>query len=583
MKKLRPTKRSFVIVLLLMLNLLLSAQFADAIPALVSYQGKVTDSAQNPLEGNYQMIFRLYETDGTVPIWAEEQTVHISNGIYTVYLGAGANIVGGDLAAALFSPGDRWLEVEIEGEVLSPRQQLTSVVYAFRAQEADFAIEAGNADTLDGLDSAQFMGAAGGQVQGDLEVKGIFGFNSDGEEGTVFLGDTNNYIKAVHGSGVRIGAFDADNALAVQQTTGNVGIGTTAPAVKLDVAGNANVSGALRVGSDTKNLTMFTSGEVIDLLSNGSTLGINYPGNSDTVINADGGRVGIGTIDLLAKLNVNTASETGINAFTGSSDAWDSAVYGRNTGTGFGVYGWSQENFGTVGVTYSSDGTRAGVQGINNGDGRGVYGYATGADGVGVYGESGSATGNGVEGKGYYGVSGQGTQIGVLAMGGLYGLWATASVPSPGAAIGGLNSATNGIAVSGTANGQNGVAVKGEATGANGTAVMANGDLFVGGAYKGNIGPNNGAPFPRPVYDSGTVKTDNDNPCVRLTTGLDIANYNYENFVVDLWQMGQGYWMMNDPDEGYWYRFGEDNDIFVCQNKDFCCGNYFRARIWYYK
>ena len=187
-------------------------------------------------------------------------------------------------------------------------------------------------------------------------------------------------------------------------------------------------------------------------------------------------------------------------------------------------------------------------------------------------------------------------------MGGLYGLWAAASVPSPGAAIGGLNSATNGMAVSGTANGQNGVAVKGEATGANGTAVMAigavtaTGDLFVGGAYKGNLGPNNGAPFPRPVFDSGWVETDEDNPCVGLTTGLDIASYNNQNFVIDImhkWQSGgvasnsgiggndYDNWD-GSYDDGFWYYLNNNNSITVCQGDDWS-GHLLRARIWYYK
>jgi hypothetical protein len=38
-----------------------------------------------------------------------------------------------------------------------------------------------------------------------------------------------------------------------------------------------------------------------------------------------------------------------------------------------------------------------------------------------------------------------------------------------------------------------------------GARLEVNGDLKVTGAYKGNIGPNNGAPFPRPAYDSGWI------------------------------------------------------------------------------
>jgi hypothetical protein len=587
---------------LLLFFLLLFAQASHAIPPLVSYQGKVNDSAGEALTGTYQMIFRLYDFEASAPMWAEQQTVNITGGIYTVYLGAGANIVGGGLAAALFSAGDRWLEVEIQGEVLSPRQQLSSVVYAFRAEEADHAMTADDADTLDGLDSTQFLGAAGGELQGDLVVRGDSGFNAPGEEGVLYLGDSFNYIKAEYDFGLRLGAFGAPEALSVEAGSGNVGIGVADPAHKLDVAGNLHTSGVLTVGSDTKSLSVFTSGLVVDLKSNGAALGINYPGDTDTVINVDGGRVGIGTAAPASKLSVDTLSINGISAHTASTNAWGTAAYGQNTGAGFGVYGWSQANDGTVGVTVSDTPAHAGVHGINNGEGRGVYGFATGDDGVGVFGESGSAAGNGVEGRGYYGVTGQGTQIGVYGQGGQYGVWATASVPSPGAAIGGLNSAANGIAVSGTANGENGIAVRGEATGTNGTAVMAvgamtaTGDLFVGGAYKGNLGPNNGAPFPRPVYDSGWVDTDDDNVCVELDTGLDTAIYNNQHFVIDIQQQGYGGTATNreiggedDFDgfsgwwqAGFWYAIQSDNDILLCQGDDWG-PHKLRARIWYYK
>jgi hypothetical protein len=347
---------------------------------------------------------------------------------------------------------------------------------------------------------------------------------------------------------------------------------------------------------------VFTDGVVVDLKSTGAALGINYPGDTDTVINVNGGKVGIGTDAPAAKLSVDTVSINGISAHTASANAWGTATYGQNTGAGFGVYGWSQANDGTVGVTASDTTTHAGVHGINNGEGRGVFGYAAGDNGVGVYGESGSATGNGVEGKGYYGVTGQGTQIGVYGHGGQFGVFASTSVPSPGAAIEGLNSATNGMAVSGIANGQNGVAVRGEATGTNGTAVMAvgamtaTGDLFVGGAYKGNLGPNNGAPFPRPVYDSGWVGTNEDNPCVELATGLDTGIYNNQNFVIDIIQR----WASGGPaqstgcggadydgwdgqfDQGFWYYIENNNNVTVCQG-DSWGSHQLRARIWYYK
>ena len=62
--------------------------------------------------------------------------------------------------------------------------------------------------------------------------------------------------------------------------------------------------------------------------------------------------------------------------------------------------------------------------------------------------------------------------------------------------------------------------------------IKMEGDLFVDGndaAFRGTIGPNNGAPFPRPAYDSGWVPG----------TGADIIFFhniggNVENYVVDV-------------------------------------------------
>jgi hypothetical protein len=56
------------------------------------------------------------------------------------------------------------------------------------------------------------------------------------------------------------------------------------------------------------------------------------------------------------------------------------------------------------------------------------------------------------------------------------------------------------------------------------------GDLEITGALKGNIGPNGGAPFPRPAYDSGWVPIDAGTN-VHLTHNL---GGNVDNYVVDM-------------------------------------------------
>ena len=69
-------------------------------------------------------------------------------GIFSVRLGAGSPLIG-TFDAALFNAVNRYLEVVLDGAVLTPRQALGSVPYALRsesAQQAESATTAGQAD-----------------------------------------------------------------------------------------------------------------------------------------------------------------------------------------------------------------------------------------------------------------------------------------------------------------------------------------------------------------------------------------------------------------------------------------------------
>jgi hypothetical protein len=131
---------------------------ASCIPALINYQGEVKDSQGDPLDGIHTMQFRIYSAPDTgSALWGEQQSVDVNEGIYNVFLGAGAKITAGDdLGPTIFSSGDRWLEVTIDGETLAPRQRISSVAFAFRASEALYAETASDADTVDGREAAEF-------------------------------------------------------------------------------------------------------------------------------------------------------------------------------------------------------------------------------------------------------------------------------------------------------------------------------------------------------------------------------------------------------------------------------------------
>jgi len=77
---------------------------------------------------------------------------------------------------------------------------------------------------------------------GNMLVRGTNNFAANGDRAIVYLGDTNNYITGVYGSGLRIGSFAVGDAITLLHTSGNVGIGTTTPTQKLDVAGTTKTN-----------------------------------------------------------------------------------------------------------------------------------------------------------------------------------------------------------------------------------------------------------------------------------------------------------------------------------------------------
>lgn len=134
-------KKIFIILSLLICTTCLFS----AVPPLINYQGKLSDSSGNPVsDGTYSMIFKIYNVeigDNAIPcgdpgancLWEETQNVQTKNGIYSVLLG---NI--NPLTSDTFNEANRWLGVKVgtDSEV-TPRQKFTSVAYAFEADSAN--------------------------------------------------------------------------------------------------------------------------------------------------------------------------------------------------------------------------------------------------------------------------------------------------------------------------------------------------------------------------------------------------------------------------------------------------------------
>ena len=124
---------------------------ASAVPKVINYQGYLTDAGRNPLNGTYMMRFVLYDPTGD-PVWSEEQSVVVTDGMYGIQLGSVT-----PLTEDLFEADEAYLGVEIYNseteswESFVPRQRFTSTAYAFKAE---------NARALEGFASKDFAPVA---------------------------------------------------------------------------------------------------------------------------------------------------------------------------------------------------------------------------------------------------------------------------------------------------------------------------------------------------------------------------------------------------------------------------------------
>ena len=134
---------SFVLALVVC-AVITTAAFADAVPQLVNYQGKVYQPSGAAVpDGAYKIAFSIYDvpTGGTA-LWTETyDALQVKGSAFHVLLGS-INPIG----ASIFSSAERFLGVKLASDPeLSPRQKIASVPYAMVAEKAATATVAASA------------------------------------------------------------------------------------------------------------------------------------------------------------------------------------------------------------------------------------------------------------------------------------------------------------------------------------------------------------------------------------------------------------------------------------------------------
>lgn len=127
------SRNSKVGIVIGVLALVLSSWVVAAVPKLINFEGKLTDSDNNPITGTKSIQFKIYtvETGGT-PVWNETQSVTLdSKGFYSVLLGS-EHTLDVDFNT------DYWLGITVESDSeMTPRYRLASVGSAINADMVD--------------------------------------------------------------------------------------------------------------------------------------------------------------------------------------------------------------------------------------------------------------------------------------------------------------------------------------------------------------------------------------------------------------------------------------------------------------
>jgi len=155
----------------------------DGPPSLMTYQGHLVDAqgepvgADSPESKNIQFRIFTAEQGGEV-VYAEEQTVTVDKGYFSVLLGQGTSLLGEPgPPATVFSKvfegnksNERFIGIRVDGTDINPRLRYVASPYSILSQRS---IVSGRAQTVESIDGhkADTAGRADSALRADAAAK----------------------------------------------------------------------------------------------------------------------------------------------------------------------------------------------------------------------------------------------------------------------------------------------------------------------------------------------------------------------------------------------------------------------------
>jgi hypothetical protein len=249
-----------------------TSQAAEPVVAKITLAARLTHEGV-PVDGTVDLRLSLFAVDtGGTSLWSEDHAgVVATAGLANLALGETQ-----PLDTVIFDGSARWLEIEVDGQRLSPRLPITSVPYALRAERAGQVGSLSESDIQRRISmtcpAGQTIASIG--ADGSAVCSGYTGASGVSVTGTQVAGDTSYLQRRVSNTcpaGQSIRAIAQDGAVTCEiddNTTYTAGAGITISAAN-QIATDTNVvqsrvtgvcNGASAIGQILSNGTVSCRG-----------------------------------------------------------------------------------------------------------------------------------------------------------------------------------------------------------------------------------------------------------------------------------------------------------------------------------